>query len=314
MLIPLENLPKFICPKTGAPLTRKDQVLTTEDGKNHYKAIDGVPVLIDFENSVLEEEDFNSLKVPEVVERPKNKGLRALAKRIVSPPKRATASNVSELMNLLFNGEKDQNPIILVIGGGSIGQGMQPLYKSSKIDIVAFDVYASENTQLVADGHNIPFEDKTFDAIIIQAVLEHVLQPDKVVSEIHRVLKTGGLVYSETPFLQHVHEGPYDFTRYTESGHRYLFKNFSLIKSGSSAGAGTQLLWALDIFARGLFRSRILGKIIKLAFFWLNFLDNLIPDNFNIDGASGCYFLGKKAEKAISPKDAVQHYQGAQKM
>ena len=312
MLIPLQNLPKFICPKTVSPLTRKHQVLTTEDGKNHYKVIDGVPVLVDFENSVLEESDFNLLKIPEVVERPKNKGLRALAKRIVSPPKRATANNVSELMKLLFSGVKDQNPLILVIGGGSIGQGMQPLYKSSKIDIVSFDVYASGNTQFVADAHNIPFVDKTFDAVIIQAVLEHVLEPNKVVSEIYRVLKEQGLVYSETPFLQHVHEGPYDFTRYTESGHRYLFKNFSLIKSGSSAGAGTQLLWAVDIFARGLFRSRIVGKIVKLAFFWLTYMDDLVPKRFNIDAACGCYFLGRKATKVISPKEAVHHYQGAQ--
>jgi SAM-dependent methyltransferase len=312
MRIPLEKLPKFICPKSGAHLTKKGNILTSEDGINCYKAIDGVPVLVDFENSVLEEKDFNSLKVPEVVERPRNKGLRALAKRIVSPPKRTTANNVSKLMKLLFSGAKDQNPLILIIGGGSVGQGMQSLYESGQIDVVSFDVYASKNIQFIADGHSIPFEGKTFDAVIIQAVLEHVLEPIKVVSEIYRVLKEEGFIYSETPFLQHVHEGPYDFTRYTESGHRYLFKNFSLIKSGSSAGAGTQLLWAVDIFARGLFRSRIVGKIVKLSFFWLTYLDCIIPKKFNIDAACGCYFFGKKATKAISPNDVIKHYQGAQ--
>ena len=312
MLIPLKNLPQFICPKSGKILQNNGDTLVTENGKQSYSVIDGIPVLIDFSNSILKEKDFESIHIPRVVERPNNKGLRALAKRIVSPPKRATASNVSALINLLTNQGNGDNSRVLIIGGGSVGQGMQSLYESGQIDVVSFDVYASKNIQFIADGHSIPFEGKTFDAVIIQAVLEHVLEPNKVVSEIYRVLKEEGFIYSETPFLQHVHEGPYDFTRYTESGHRYLFKNFSLIKSGSSAGAGTQLLWAVDIFARGLFRSRIVGKIVKLSFFWLTYLDCIIPKKFNIDAACGCYFFGKKATKAISPNDVIKHYQGAQ--
>jgi len=57
-----------------------------------------------------------------------------------------------------------------------------------------------------------------FDAVWIQAVLEHVLDPVRVVAEIHRVLRPGGLVYSEIPFMQEVHEGAYDFTRFRLSG------------------------------------------------------------------------------------------------
>jgi hypothetical protein len=83
------------------------------------------------------------------------------------------------------------------------------------------------------------------------------------------ILKKEGI--EKTPFLQHVHEGAYDFTRYTESGHRYLFKNFELISSGSCGGAGTQLLWSIDNFVRGVVRSRKVGKVIKLGFFWLQY-------------------------------------------
>lgn len=284
----------------------------TKSKEHSYKIIDGLPVLIDFDNSVLDAKDFEAPRVPEVIKRPSYGGLSALAKKIVSPPKNATANNVADLIQLVFTDSKESKPRVLIIGGGSIGQGMQPLYESPKIDLVSFDVYASKNIQFIADAHSIPFEDNTFDAVIIQAVLEHVLEPAKVVAEIHRVLKQTGLVYSETPFLQHVHEGAYDFTRFTDSGHRYLFKNFSLIKSGASAGAGTQLIWAIDNFSRGLFRSRRAGKAIKLAFFWLIYLDDLIPEKYNIDAASGCYFLGRRADQAISPKEAVQYYQGAQ--
>ncbi len=57
-------------------------------------------------------------------------------------------------------------------------------------------------------------------------------------AEIHRVLRPGGIVYADTPFLQQVHEGAYDFTRFTDSGHRFLFRRFERIDSGSVAGCG----------------------------------------------------------------------------
>lgn len=115
---------------------------------------------------------------------------------------------------------------------------------------MVLDIYDSQNVDILADAHSVPFKSGLFDLVIIQAVLEHVLNPEKVVSEISRVLRPEGVVYAETPFMQQVHEGPYDFTRFTESGHRYLFKNFSQIRSGVTAGAGSSLLWSLDFFSR----------------------------------------------------------------
>ena len=85
------------------------------------------------------------------------------------------------------------------------------------IDLISFDVYASPATQFVGDGHSIPLADGSVDGVIVQAVLEHVLEPTIVADEIHRVLRTGGIVYADTPFLQQVHEGAYDFTRFTDS-------------------------------------------------------------------------------------------------
>jgi len=71
--------------------------------------------------------------------------------------------------------------------------------------------------------------------MLVQAGLEHVRDLWQVVAEIHRVLKDDGLVYAETPFMQQVHEGPYDFTRFTESGHRYL---------SASSSSSTRVWWA----------------------------------------------------------------------
>lgn len=305
-----EVLEMLRCPKSGTALEAKENGLIagTNSGDFEYEIIDGYPVLIDFERSVLKKEEIKA--VSSVIERPSYSGLLGLAKKLVSPSKSATADNVKHAMSLLV--DKEESAKVLVVGGGSIGQGMQPLYEDPRIAVVAFDIYTSPMVQFVADAHNIPLPDSAFDLVIVQAVLEHVLEPVQVVSEIHRVLKSDGIVYAETPFMQQVHEGAYDFTRYTESGHRYLFRKFELIRSGASAGVGTHLLWAIDFFFRSLFRSRRVGKIMKLSFFWLQYFDGIVPAGYNIDSASGVFFMGKKTGSVVSPNEIIAYYKGQQ--
>ena len=131
--------------------------------------------------------------------------------------------------------------------------------------------------------------------------------------QIHRVLRPDGLVYADTPFLQQVHDGPYDFTRFTDSGHRYLFRDFERIDSGTVAGAGTQLAWSIDYFFRALFRSQMAGLGARLVFSWLAHLDRYLDPRYSIDGASSVYFLGRKSPSRLSPQDIIGYYQGAQR-
>lgn len=49
------------------------------------------------------------------------------------------------------------------------------------------------------DGRALPFEDGCFDIVCSAHVLEHVAEPDTVISEIHRVLKPGGRFIAITP-------------------------------------------------------------------------------------------------------------------
>lgn len=44
----------------------------------------------------------------------------------------------------------------------------------------------------VCDAHTLPFPAKSFDLVVCTEVLEHVVDPEKVVSEIKRVLKPSG--------------------------------------------------------------------------------------------------------------------------
>ena len=49
-----------------------------------------------------------------------------------------------------------------------------------------------------AAGENLPFDDNSFDLVCCCDVLEHVEDVAKVISEINRVLKPGGLFIYDT--------------------------------------------------------------------------------------------------------------------
>lgn len=72
------------------------------------------------------------------------------------------------------------------------------------------------------NGTDIPFPDNCFDAIICTEVLEHCIDPIKLISEIHRVMKPGSTCAISVPFMWPEHEMPYDFRRYNLNGIRQL--------------------------------------------------------------------------------------------
>ena len=49
----------------------------------------------------------------------------------------------------------------------------------------------------------MPFEEATFDSIIMNDAMEHVAKPLEVLSEVYRVLKPGGKVYINFPPYNH---------------------------------------------------------------------------------------------------------------
>lgn len=62
--------------------------------------------------------------------------------------------------------------------------------------------YFSQNKNmqfLVADAHELPFPDHTFDAVFALEVMEHVENPGKVLQEIKRVLKPTGYIVLMVP-------------------------------------------------------------------------------------------------------------------
>ena len=312
MLLSVKKAQEFLrCPRSFNCIRRCGEYFVSDDrrgGVLRYHASQDKPVLIDFDTSVLDEQRFLSTRGGSPVIRAGRMAL--VIRRILQGESRITVRNIASMLK--HAPTSSTKPVILIVGGGTIGQGMDELYQSERVDLLAFDIYNSPHIQFVADAHRLPLADCSLDMVVIQAVLEHVLEPEKVVKEIFRVLKPGGIVYAETPFMQQVHEGPFDFMRFSDSGHRWLFRDFNRLSSGAVLGPAVQLIWSLDYFARGLFRSRSAGRVVRAAFSWLRFFDLLIPPPHQVDGACGVYFMGIKGARAITSREAITEYQGVQ--
>lgn len=61
---------------------------------------------------------------------------------------------------------------------------------------------------LVASAYELPFPDNTFDVVVSCEVIEHVLEPERMIREMHRVAKVGARVILTTPHRHH--ESPTD--------------------------------------------------------------------------------------------------------
>lgn len=207
---------------------------------------------------------------------------------------------------------QNPHPKILVIGAGERGSGADALWDHSDIEIHGVDIYGSNTVDVICDGHYLPLESDYYDGVWIQAVLEHVVEPSVVVAEIHRVLKEGAYVYAETPFMQQVHEGAYDFTRYTVLGHRYLFKNFTLVDMGGVKGPETVFAWSTRYLFWAITRSQKIARIIGFGMSLLMRPFKYLTSEASLyDASSGVYFMGKKkAGYQISHKDLVKLYKG----
>jgi SAM-dependent methyltransferase len=264
------------------------------------------PVLIDFDNSIVERSAYLDGSGSVLPRDDSGRSFRTRLRDVAMGSNKVARTKCAELLLLIKS--TSPSPIVLVIGGGAIGAGASALYEDTAVTVVGTDIYASANTHLLADGHALPFHDGVFDAVWIQAVLEHVLNPIQVVGEIHRVLKPEAYVYAETPFMQQVHEGAYDFTRFTHSGHRWLFRRFEQIDSGPVAGPGVALMWSVRAILRALGVNSKAATALMLPLFWLRFLDAFARPGLSADGASCIYFLGRKWNQSLSPKDMVSYY------
>jgi SAM-dependent methyltransferase len=76
-----------------------------------------------------------------------------------------------------------------------------------------------------------------FDLIIAEHVFEHLLWPCRAGRNVCEMLRPGGRFLVVTPFIYKVHANPYDCTRWTETGLRYLLAECGFALGGIQTGS-----------------------------------------------------------------------------
>ena len=107
--------------------------------------------------------------------------------------------------------------VLNLSGGGS-------QHKFAHVVEMEFAVFS--HTDVVGDAHHLPFDDHSFEAVIVMNAFERYRDPVRVAAEIHRVLKPGGRLHVRTAFLQPLHEKPYHFYNCTRYGMEHWFQSF----------------------------------------------------------------------------------------
>ena len=123
----------------------------------------------------------------------------------------------------------------------------------------------------LCDITQVPVDDNTFDGAILAEVLEHVVNPEEILQEAHRIIKSGGKILITTPFMFHLHADPHDYCRYTDYWYREIlqktgFRNIQVYKQGlfPSVAANMAKNWFYEL--------RLDNNISKIKKKWYGYL------------------------------------------
>lgn len=91
----------------------------------------------------------------------------------------------------------------------------------------------------------LPIESEVADTVMSLSVMEHLREPQVFLDEAHRILKPGGSMVLQVPFMWWVHEAPYDFYRYTRYGLQYMFEKAGFTEITIHPQTGFWVMWTL---------------------------------------------------------------------
>jgi ubiquinone/menaquinone biosynthesis C-methylase UbiE len=133
----------------------------------------------------------------------------------MNPIKRLLAFNSSRyrlwLENADFAASVPSGALVLDAGAGEAPYKclfQHAIYESA--DFQKVNKQYAKSTY-VCDLKKIPVEDRRFDFIVFNQVMEHVPEPSIVLAELHRILKENGKLIYTGPLFYEEHEQPYDF-------------------------------------------------------------------------------------------------------
>lgn len=167
------------CVECGSALLSEDgdALLCAACGRR-FPRVAGIPVLLRSDNQFFG---------PETGGNPKTSGFNPsvawIARRL--PDITLLRPRPEMLVERGVDGLAGRRRACLVVGGGEKVAARGRLDEEFA-EVIVTDVVANPGIDIICDGHDLPFETDAVDLVVINAVLEHVLDPQRVVDEIER--------------------------------------------------------------------------------------------------------------------------------
>ena len=127
----------------------------------------------------------------------------------------------------------------------------------------SMDIRPQKDVDVVGDIHNLDWESDYFETIVAIEVLEHCYDPKLAISEIHRLLKSGGTCILSTRFMFPYHPCDKDYFRFTQDSLNDMFSMYSDVEIVHH-GNGFQVFWQMISYRSALltFPLRIFNNLI----------------------------------------------------
>ena len=187
-----------------------------------------------------------------------------------------------------------EDDVILNVGSG-------PTRILNRTDIINIDLVQYAEVDILVGSDRLPIKSDVADLAFSTAVLEHVPDPSAALAAIHRCLKPGGKVFAFVPFMQPFHAAPNDYTRWTRSGIRELFSQFTIEDTWIGGGPTSGMLWVVQEWLALVCSLGIRALHTPFLYFFmvltapLKLLDLPLMYHPNADKiASGFYVLARK--------------------
>jgi SAM-dependent methyltransferase len=154
------------------------------------------------------------------------------------------------------------------------------------LDVNDFGTYPDIVGDICSDLASL---ENKYDKIICIAILEHVYDPFRAVSNLKMMLKNGGKVFGYVPYLYHYHAPDdlkfQDYFRFSKDALAYLFKDFSEVELYPIRG---RISSSFHMMFAGRWKKYIEKTNINI------FLDKLSSNEKNHKQCSGFNFILKK--------------------